>query len=179
MATTIGTVEIAAGAIATVITTAIAIEKGTTAAGVATTASKTVIATMVSTGGRKAVMASIAIRTGTATTAITSISKPNSKAIKMDFIPAQATLSVAKVTTHSVLTTTKTPIQVTTLRTAIEASFNRLIVRDFCRVTSRDINSTEGTTITTAAGPGNGVEQTLVLGSKKMPRPEKVAAFFL
>ena len=144
-----GTIEIET--IATEIVIAIAI----TAAGAGTTGNMTVIVTTVSTAEPRA---------DTATTVITSTSKPNSKAIRTDFTLAPVMLNVARVTTHNVLTTTETQIPATTLRTAIEASFNRLIGRDSCRATSRDISSTEATTETTAvAGRGNVTKQTVSL----------------
>src|SRR6185295_20375970 len=84
-------------------------------------------------------------RVDTATTVITSTSKPNSKATRTDFTLAPVMLNVARVTTHNVLTTTETQIPATTLRTAIAASFNKPIGRDSCRAISKDINSMEAT----------------------------------
>ena len=137
--------------IATEIVIAIAI----TAAGVGTTANTTVIVITVSTAE---------LRADTATTVITSTSKPNSKAIRTDFTLAPVMLNVARVTTHNVLTTTETQIPATTLRTAIAASFNKPIGRDSCRAISKDINSMEATTETTAvAGRGNVAKQIVSL----------------
>ena len=144
----IGTTEIGATEIDAIETM---IGTGITVAGTETTANMAGMAITASTAETRVAMA---------TTVITSINKPNSKAIRMDFIPDRATPSVAKVTTRNVLTTTETQIQATTLRTAIEASFNRPIARDFCRAISRDTNSTEVTTTAAVAGRGNVVKQT-------------------
>jgi hypothetical protein len=156
----IGGIEIAAIEIDVIET---AIGTPITVAGIETTAKVARMAITAST---------VETRVGMATTVITSINKPNSRAIKMDFIPARATPSVDKVTTRNVLTTTETQIQATTLRTAIEASLNRPIARDFCRAISRDTNSTEVTTTAAVAGRGNVVKQTVSLRwlVTKMPR---------
>ena len=127
----------------------------------------TTIATMIVTGvvgitamveGAMAVTANSARVVMATTVTITSTRKQYSKAIRMDCTPARAMLSVVRVTTRNDLTTTATQISGTTLRTAIGASFNKLIAKDFCKAISRDFSSMEDTTVTettVVAGRGN------------------------